>query len=106
MRRACNWISSLRIAPAQRQILETARDYDLSGEDWVTLESDAQAIVRALKRAERPDEMEVGVASLEQRQREARARLETLIPRFLYEDPQARHDGNQRRLPAAFRTTE
>jgi len=61
------------------QILETARDYDLTGDEWTTLEGDAQAIVRALKRAERPDEMEVGVASLEQRQREARARLEILL---------------------------
>jgi replication initiation protein RepC len=61
------------------QILETARDYDLAGQDWATLAGDAQAIVRALKRAERPDEMEVGVASLEQRQREARARLEMLL---------------------------
>ena len=61
------------------QILETARDYDLTGDEWTTLERDAQAIVRALKRAERPDEMEVGVASLEQRQREARARLEMLL---------------------------
>jgi replication initiation protein RepC len=61
------------------QILETARDYDLSGADWTTLKSDAQAIVRALKRVERPDEMEVGVAGLEQRQRDARARLEMLI---------------------------
>ena len=61
------------------QILETARDYDLTGEEWTTLERDAQAIVRALKRAERPDEMEAGVASLEQRQREARARLEILL---------------------------
>jgi replication initiation protein RepC len=61
------------------QILETARDYDLTGDEWTTLERDAQAIGRALKRAKRPDEMEVGVASLEQRQREARARLETLL---------------------------
>jgi replication initiation protein RepC len=61
------------------QILETARDYDLSGENWATLESDAQAIVQALKRVEQPDEMEAGVASLEQRQREAGARLEMLL---------------------------
>src|SRR6516225_1751346 len=61
------------------QILETARDYDLIGEEWTTLESDAQAIVRALKRVERPDEMAAGVAGLEQRQRDARARLEMLL---------------------------
>jgi len=61
------------------QILETVRDYDLSGEDWATLESDAQIIVQALKRVERPDELEAGVASLERRQREARTRLEMLL---------------------------
>jgi replication initiation protein RepC len=61
------------------QILETAHDYDLRGEEWATLESDAQAIVQALKRVERPDEMEVGVASLEQRQRKGRAHLEALL---------------------------
>ena len=61
------------------QILETAHDYDLSGEEWATLESDTIAIVQALKRVEQPDEMEVGVTSLEQRQREARARLEELL---------------------------
>src|SRR6516225_1058704 len=61
------------------QILETARDYELTGEEWAALESDAQAIVRALKRVERPDEMAAGVAGLEQRQRDARARLEMLL---------------------------
>jgi replication initiation protein RepC len=61
------------------QILETAGDYELEGEEWGTLERDAQAIVQALKRAERPDDMEMGVTSLEQRQREARARLDMLL---------------------------
>src|SRR5260370_4607473 len=61
------------------QILDTARDYALEGEEWATLERDAQTIVQALKRVERPDEMEMGITSLEQRQREARARLETLL---------------------------
>src|ERR1700751_6206343 len=61
------------------QILETACDYALEGEEWGTLERDAQEIVQALKRAERPDDMEVGVTSLEQRQHAARARLEMLL---------------------------
>ena len=61
------------------QILETACDYALEGEEWGMLERDAQAIVQALKRAERPDDMEMGVTSLEQRQRAARARLEMLL---------------------------
>jgi replication initiation protein RepC len=61
------------------QILETACDYALEGEEWGTLERDAQAIVQALKRAERPDDMEVGVTSLERRQRTAREYLEGLL---------------------------
>jgi replication initiation protein RepC len=61
------------------QILETARDYGLKGEEWVMLERDAHAIVQALKRAEGPDEMEAGVASLEQRQSKARTGLEMLL---------------------------
>jgi replication initiation protein RepC len=61
------------------QILETACDYALEGEEWGTLERDTQVIVQALKRAERPDDLEVGVISLEQRQRETRARLEMLL---------------------------
>src|ERR1700680_2791613 len=61
------------------QMLETACDYALEGEEWGTLERDAQAIVQVLKRAERPDDMEMGVTSLEQRQRAARARLEMLL---------------------------
>src|SRR6202011_2181609 len=60
-------------------ILETACDYALEGEEWGTLEHDTQAIVQALKRAERPDEMEMGVTSLEQRKRGARAHLEKLL---------------------------
>jgi replication initiation protein RepC len=58
------------------QILETAHDYGLGDEEWSTLEVDAQAIVQALKCVERPDDMEVGVTNLEQRQREARTCLE------------------------------
>ncbi len=42
------------------QILETARDYDLRGEEWPTLEREARAIVQGLKRAERPADMEAG----------------------------------------------
>ena len=61
------------------QILETARDYDLRGEEWLTLEREAWAIARQLKRAEMPDEMEVGVVSLERGQYEARSRLEVLL---------------------------
>lgn len=61
------------------QILETARDYDLGGEEWLTLERETRAIAQELKRTETPDEMEVGVVSLEHRQHKARSRLETLL---------------------------
>jgi replication initiation protein RepC len=61
------------------QILETARDYAFEGEEWATLERDTRAIARALKSVDRPDEMEAGVLSLEQRQRRAREHLETLL---------------------------
>ena len=61
------------------QILETARDYDLRGEEWPMLEREARAIVQELKRAARPDDIEAGVVSLERRQHEARSHLEMLL---------------------------
>jgi replication initiation protein RepC len=61
------------------QILESARDYNLSDEEWSTLERDMRMIVEKLRRAERPDVMEAGVVSLERRQNEARNRLEMLL---------------------------
>jgi replication initiation protein RepC len=68
------------------QILETARDYGLQDEEWAALERDARTIAQMLKRVEQLDEMEVGVASLEQRQRKARERLEMLL-RDVKKDP-------------------
>jgi replication initiation protein RepC len=61
------------------QILETARDYNLSGEEWSTLERDSQTIIKKLRRAERSDVMEARVVSLEGHQNEARNRLEMLL---------------------------
>ena len=61
------------------QILETARDYAFDGEEWALLERDARAIAQGLKSADRPDEMEAGVLSLEQRQRKGREHLEMLL---------------------------
>ncbi len=61
------------------QILETVRDYALSGEEWATLERETAAIARTIKGVDRPDEMEMGVVSLEQRQHVARSRLEILL---------------------------
>jgi replication initiation protein RepC len=61
------------------QIIETARDYDLKGEEWLTLDHEARAIRLELKRAETPDNMERGVVSLEWRQQQARNHLEMLL---------------------------
>ena len=61
------------------QILETAAEYDLGGEEWRRLAEDAAALTRALKGVERGEDMEAGVVSLERRQAAARERLETLL---------------------------
>jgi len=61
------------------QILETAADYHLDGEDWASLARETRTLAQALKRVERPDEMTLGVESLERRQRSARERLENLL---------------------------
>ena len=61
------------------QILETAHEYGLEGEEWQTLSQETRALVRALKAVERLDEMEIGVTSLERRWQAARERLETLL---------------------------
>lgn len=61
------------------QILETARDHNLSDEEWPTLERDMRTIVEKLRRAERPDVVEARVVSLEQCQNEAQNRLEMLL---------------------------
>jgi replication initiation protein RepC len=61
------------------QIVETALEYGFAGEEWVTLARDTRGLVRALREVARPDEVEVGVASLERRQCGAKARLEELL---------------------------
>jgi replication initiation protein RepC len=61
------------------QILETARDYELVGEEWAALQRDAAVITQTLKGVERLEEMEEGIVSLERRQYAARARLEMLL---------------------------
>jgi replication initiation protein RepC len=61
------------------QILETARDHNLSDEEWSTLERDMRTIVEKVGHAERPNVMEAGVVNLERRQNEARNRLEILL---------------------------
>jgi replication initiation protein RepC len=61
------------------QILETAAEYWLEGEDWAGLARDTRALAKALRTVERPEEMLLGVESLERRQRAARERLEALL---------------------------
>jgi replication initiation protein RepC len=61
------------------QILETATEYGFEGEEWARLRRDSQDLARALTKVERPEEMALGVASLERRQRSGRERLETLL---------------------------
>jgi replication initiation protein RepC len=61
------------------QILETASDYGFDCDDWLQLRHDVQALIRSLRQTERPEEIAIGVGSLERRQTEARARLEQLL---------------------------
>jgi replication initiation protein RepC len=61
------------------QILGTAAEYGLEGEEWRILAADATALVRAVKAIERPEDMELAVTSLERRQAAARERLEVLL---------------------------
>jgi replication initiation protein RepC len=60
----------------QLQILDTAAEQGLNDATWQTLEREGRALAKVLRTVEMPDEMEIGVASLERRQREARERLE------------------------------
>lgn len=68
------------------QILETAAEYALTGEEWLVLARDSEALSRALRGAARPEEMETGVARLEHCQSEAREHLEQLL-RTVDSDP-------------------
>ena len=61
------------------QILETAAEYAIEGEEWIVLARETQYLTRALRGVERVDEMETGVRSLERRQIAARERLENLL---------------------------
>jgi replication initiation protein RepC len=61
------------------QILETAAEYGFPGEEWVILRRESRDLRQALRKVERPEEMTLGVESLERRQRSARERLESLL---------------------------
>ena len=79
---------------ALQQILETVTELGLSDEAWQRLADEVGILSRALSKVEMLDEMEIGVASLERRQREARERLEsatnpapTEVPEAVDSDP-------------------
>jgi replication initiation protein RepC len=61
------------------QILETVAELGLGDEQWRRLEEEGRGLARSLQKVERLEEMEIGVASLERRQLEARDRLEALV---------------------------
>jgi replication initiation protein RepC len=61
------------------QILETAAEYGFEGVEWTTLKRESRDLTQALRKVEMPEEMALGVASLERRQVSARERLEKLL---------------------------
>jgi replication initiation protein RepC len=61
------------------QILETVAEYGFPGEEWTTLRRETRDLSQALRKIERPEEMALGVASLERRQVSARESLELLL---------------------------
>jgi replication initiation protein RepC len=76
------------------QILDTAAEQGLSDPTWQALEGEGRALAKVLRTVERAEEMEIGVASLERRQREARERLEMqlappvqIVPEAVDSDP-------------------
>jgi len=65
------------------QILETATEYGLEGDQWLTLARESRDLGRALRKVETPEEMALGVESLERRQRAAREALEILLAKAM-----------------------
>ena len=61
------------------QILETVAEYGFDGDEWATLRRESRDLTLALRKIERPEEMALGVASVERRQVSARERLEKLL---------------------------
>lgn len=61
------------------QILETAAEYGVAGEEWASLARETRNLSRALGRGETLETMAISVRSLERAQRAARERLESLL---------------------------
>jgi replication initiation protein RepC len=58
---------------------ETSAEYGFQVEEWLTQRPGARDLSRVLRKVERPEEMGLGVESLERRQGSARERLESLL---------------------------
>jgi replication initiation protein RepC len=58
------------------QILETVAEYGFDGEEWSRLRHETRVLVQSLRMVELPEEIAIGVGSLERRRTEARRRLE------------------------------
>ena len=71
------------------QLIETAAEYGFQSDEWQQLARDTQAISRALRTVERPEEVALGVDNLERRQRNARERLEFLLAGLSQTTPEA-----------------
>ena len=71
------------------QILETVAEYGFAGEEWATLRRESRDLTQALRKIERPEEMALGVVSLERRQLSARERLESLLAKVAPKTPEA-----------------
>ena len=65
------------------QVLETVAELGFTEPEWRQFGDEARALARVLRKVENPDEMAVGVASLERRHKEARERLESEVVGFL-----------------------
>jgi len=63
------------------QVLETAGELGLADAVWQQFVQEGRALARSLRQVERLDEMELGVASLERRHKEALERLQTATSR-------------------------
>jgi replication initiation protein RepC len=61
------------------QILETVTEYGFGDDAWSRLRHDTQGLITSTERAERLEEITIGVGSLERRHTEARARLENRL---------------------------
>ncbi|MBN8926678.1 MAG: replication protein C [Rhodospirillales bacterium] len=71
------------------QILETAADYGLPSDEWVSLARESRNLTSSLKAIERLEEMALGVESLERRQHEAREKLEMRLAELMPASPEA-----------------